>query len=74
MNDHHYYNQPALLSGLMIEYPKYRLSEKGGFDFAVKEVRSHYLKIIEEIICRYDIDGIEIDWMRSPDVFRTGEV
>lgn len=41
-----------------------------GLDFAVPEVRDYILKIFEDICRRYDIDGIEMDWFRSPRFFR----
>ncbi|MBR4654973.1 MAG: family 10 glycosylhydrolase [Kiritimatiellae bacterium] len=33
-------------------------------DYAHPEVRDHHLALIEETLGRYDVDGIELDWMR----------
>ncbi len=33
-------------------------------NFAHEEVRSHYLNFISELFERYDMDGLELDWMR----------
>lgn len=34
------------------------------FDFAHPEVRDHHMLLIRELLERYDVDGIELDWMR----------
>ncbi len=36
-----------------------------GLDYMQKEVRDHYLTIIEEALERFDTDGFELDWMRE---------
>ena len=35
------------------------------FDYSVKAVRDHYFALIQENIERYDVDGMELDWMRE---------
>ena len=42
----------------------------GMFDFAHKEVRDHKMAVIEEFITRWDHDGIDLDFERSPRFFR----
>ncbi len=42
-------------------------------DYAREEVRDHYLKLIAELLARYDMDGLELDFMREPFLFSDGE-
>ncbi|MFM8825467.1 MAG: hypothetical protein ACKOFT_00125 [Actinomycetota bacterium] len=44
------------------------------YDYSKPEVRSHYLDVLREACRRYDIDGVELDWLRYPKFFREGEV
>ncbi len=44
------------------------------FDYSRVEVRKHYLETLREACLRYDLDGVELDWLRYPDLFRKGEV
>jgi hypothetical protein len=44
------------------------------FDYSRAEVRAHYLDTLREACRRYDLDGVELDWLRYPDLFRRGEV
>ena len=39
-------------------------------DFEVQEVRDYLIAIIDDVLGRYDVDGIEIDYFRSPMFFR----
>lgn len=58
------------------EHPEYRISNtpyENGLDFSHAEVREHVLSFIEEVIERYEIDGIILDWMRFPTYFRHRE-
>ncbi len=48
--------------------------EKLLYDYSKAEVRSHYLGILREACRRYDLDGVELDWLRYPKFFRDGEV
>ena len=43
-------------------------------DYSKPQVRKHYLDTLREACRRYDLDGIEIDWLRSPKLFRPREV
>lgn len=49
------------------EYHSYAL------DYAHPEVREHVLKLIRELLDRYDMDGLELDFMREPYLFSEGE-
>ena len=44
-----------------------------GLNYALPEVRAHMTRIIFELIERFDIDGIELDFMRHPAFFRVAE-
>ena len=44
------------------------------YDYSRAEVRTHYLEIVREACRRYDLDGVELDWLRYPKFFRDGEV
>ncbi len=44
-----------------------------GLNYAFPEVRAHMARIIFELIERFDIDGIELDFMRHPAFFRVAE-
>ena len=44
-----------------------------GLDYAHAEVRDHYKALIVETLDRYDIDGLELDFMREPYLFSKGE-
>ena len=46
---------------------------KTGLDFTFPEVREHRLSIVEEVVERFDVDGVELDFMRHPAFFRTDE-
>ncbi len=39
-------------------------------DFEIPEVREYLFRILEDVCQRYDVDGIELDWWRSPLFFR----
>lgn len=42
-------------------------------DYAQAAVRNHYRTLIEETLSRWDLDGIELDFMREPYLFSRGE-
>ena len=42
-------------------------------DYSKPEVRKHYLDTLREACRRYALDGIELDWLRSPKLFRIHE-
>ena len=44
-----------------------------GLNYALPEVRSYMSSIIFELLERFDVDGIELDYMRHPAFFRVDE-
>jgi hypothetical protein len=42
-------------------------------DYAHAEVRDHYRALIVETLQRYDLDGLELDFMREPYLFSVGK-
>ena len=51
-------------------YPSLEWGIRTGLDYATEGARQHMLSIIFELIQRFDIDGIELDFMRHPAFFR----
>lgn len=43
-------------------------------DYGQKEVRDHYMALIKEVLTRYDMDGLELDFMRFMRYFRPGQM
>ena len=39
-------------------------------DFEIPQVREYLLAIVDDVLARYDVDGIEIDYLRNPLFFR----
>ncbi len=73
MNDTHYIDDANKTSKLWQQHPELRRAERSGYDFAHKQVRDHYLALVAELMDRYDCDGIELDWMRFPQHFKSGQ-
>ncbi|MFC1452686.1 hypothetical protein ACFLSJ_04995 [Verrucomicrobiota bacterium] len=83
MNDLHF-TDPAIRyppgqGDFWLEHPEYYLADAslgwhadGALNFAHAEVREHKLNIAREICERFDIDGIELDFMRFPVYFPGG--
>jgi len=77
INDCHLTNFPnsPMHSDLWHDHPEWRLerwltAEHGcGLNYAVPEVRRHAMALADEIFRIYDLDGLEIDWMRTPPFF-----
>ena len=68
--------RPDLLIGRPREKLKKGTLEHGirtGLNFAFPEVRDHMLSIISELVEKFDVDGIELDWFRHPAFFRVEE-
>ncbi len=47
-------------------------SMEGAYDFSLAEVRAHHLKLVGEVLEKWDMDGIELDWLRWGMHFRPG--
>ncbi len=80
MNDvHHGYKKDHILhSSFYNNHPEFRRKSDHPYyshalDYAHNEVRAHFLKLIRELLSRYDMDGLELDFMREPYVFSEGE-
>ncbi len=52
----------------------YRAQGRGNhvFDYAHPEVRGYHLALVRELLERYDLDGLELDWMRHEHYFQPG--
>ncbi len=72
MNDMHYNDDPNRMNPFWNEHPEFHISGQpgfnNGFDFTKKPVRDHYMKLIDEALSRWNIAGIELDWMRKPNL------
>ncbi len=84
MNDAHNPDKPDYPSHSTFwrSHPEWRLSygpnparggwSPGGLDYERPEVRAYYMKLIEEVCARYDLDGLELDFLRFDLYFRPG--
>ena len=70
MNDWHNLHNPEIACPRWWEHPELRLSPKGTFDFAHSEVRDYHFELVVEFLQQYEIDGVELDWMRGPPFFK----
>ena len=59
--------------GEQIPGPTLEWGVRTGLDYAVPQVRAHMIDIIVELVSRFDVDGIELDYMRHPAFFRIEE-
>ncbi len=80
MNDCHENDKPVhpFHGRFWKENPQFCLKNRPGYfarclDYAHPEVRDKYKALIVETLDRYDIDGLELDFMREPYVFSAGE-
>jgi len=74
MNDSHYPNQPThpFHSSFWRKHPEWHITSKS-LDYARSEVREHYLALVQEVLRRYDMHGLELDFMRHGYYFREGQ-
>ena len=79
MNDVHFNNnlEHPFHDVIFRKSELFRKNDPGYFarclDYAHAEVREHYRKLIAEVVDRYDVDGIELDFLREPYLFSAGE-
>ena len=69
-------DHPELLIGRVgEEIPKHTIEWgiRTGKNYAFPEVRSHMSGVIIELVERFDVDGVELDFMRHPAFFRIEE-
>ncbi|MBO4305159.1 MAG: hypothetical protein J6A21_11280 [Lentisphaeria bacterium] len=53
-------------------YPEYPQMDGCGLDYAVPQVRELMKKFIAELFELFDMDALELDWMRTPPFFQEG--
>ena len=71
MNDRH---GVARTAKFYVENPDLRLDGyPGGLDYKQERVRGGVLAFIEEVLERYDVDGIELDYLRWCHMFQSEE-
>jgi hypothetical protein len=67
-------NNPALIMGVPEDWKKYPLTDARAWytlsDYENPEVRDDLVATIEDVCQRYEIDGIELDFIRHPLFFR----
>ncbi len=80
MNDVHVQDNEAhpIHSTFWRDNPRLRRRGYTGYyakalDYAHPEVRNYYRELIVETLERYDLDGLELDFMREPYLFSKGE-
>jgi hypothetical protein len=52
---------------------RWERSWEGSFNYALQEVRDHHMALIVELCERFDMDGLELDWMRWGMMFAPGD-
>jgi hypothetical protein len=59
-----------------IDHPEWCLRGRGKYNFnwVHPQVRAERLGLIDETVNRYDIEGLEVDWVFNPFFFQEGEV
>jgi hypothetical protein len=81
MNDIHYVDQPhhILHDRFWKKHPEYRRIpwrfekwQDRAFDYGRPEVWAYQMEYIRELVEQYDMDGLELDWMRFGFHFRPG--
>jgi hypothetical protein len=72
MSDVHHASEMyrSLTPKIMLDHPEWRIVQADGsvdvaLDYTFEGVRNHRLAILEEIVTNYDVDGLELDFMRS---------
>lgn len=82
MNDIHYNTFPEAFwhCSFWRDNPEFRRADyryefewEKAFDYSHIEVRKHHLALLKELFERYDMYGIELDWMRSGLHFAPGK-
>ncbi len=73
MNDRHDTTPtPELVTDFKKEHPDYLIgfgSAPLSFNYALEPVRNKLLECCREVVERYDVDGIELDWFRHLQLF-----
>ena len=67
-------NNPDYVMGVKENWKKYPMTNPKAWwtlsDYANPAVRDHIVEIFEDICKRYDVDGVELDYIRHPIFFR----
>jgi hypothetical protein len=66
-------DHPEYLMGEPADWEKYPTGPKhqwSSLDFSFPEVREHILMLIQEVCQGYDVDGLELDFLRHANFFR----
>ena len=58
-----------LTSDFVVENPHLRVPGRPHLDYTHREVRDYFMKLIDEMIHDYDIDVLDLDYLRNPDCF-----
>ena len=76
MNELHDVDKPSspLLSPFWKAHPEYRVGGYEGWgkealNYAIPAVRDYFVAILKEVVERYDLDALELDYMRFPYYF-----
>ena len=78
VNDEHDSWIPGATSKWKRDHPEYLMGTRenpppygpwSALDYGMPEVREQYFRTLEEICTRYDVDGIELDYIRHPVLF-----
>ena len=77
MNDTHYtqgYSSAHAVTEFTLEHPDWCIRNAagniiGGMNYAIPEVREHRLAIMREQVEEYDLDGLELDFLRHAPFF-----
>ena len=64
-----YYNNPQYRRVTYNPVPSYF---DGLYDYGQIEIRERFLDFIDETLSRYDVFGLELDWMREAFLFKNG--
>ncbi len=80
MNDIHHthaYRHVSQTARFVLDQPQWCIRDGdgtiiGGMDYAVPQVREHRMAIMREQLERYDLDGLELDFMRVAPFFQLG--
>ena len=80
MNDVHYNDIPShpFHGTFWTRNPQFKRQGTDGYfadalDYAHPEVRDYYMRLIQETLARYDVDGLELDFLREPYLFSAGK-
>ena len=70
MNDAHYTDNVAINSNFAIKNGCLHTIGRDGvnLDYSQEAVRNYYYAYIKELLQTYQVDGIELDWLRYPDI------